>query len=265
MTTIKLSLLQMDVEPGEPDKNREKAIEMIKKAIKQKSKPDIIVLPEMWTTAYQLGDLANICDQAGLPTNTLMANQSKDARVNIVAGSYASMNERKIFNTAYVFDRRGNNIANYQKIHLFKLMDEHKYLESGQDLCTFKLDGIKCGIIICYDLRFHELTRKLALEGIKLLFVPAQWPAARYDHWVTLLKARAIENQIFIAAVNRAGSTTDAEFQGGSMVISPWGEIISKANYKEQILTADIDLGMINEAKSKIDLLSDRVPTVYKL
>ncbi|MGB7605082.1 MAG: carbon-nitrogen family hydrolase [Lutisporaceae bacterium] len=263
MVSLKVSLLQMNIIPGKPETNREKAIEMINQALKVKTKPDILILPEMWTTAYQLGDIARICDQEGMPTNELIAAKAKEGRVNIVAGSYASMQDRKVFNTAYVFDRRGNNIAKYQKIHLFKLMDEHRYIESGKELCTFKLDGIKCGIIICYDLRFPELSRKLALEGIKILFVPAQWPAARLAHWVTLLKARAIENQIFIIAVNRAGESQEDEFLGGSMVISPWGEVIAKAGYKEQIIKAEIDLSLIGKAKAKIDILGDRVPELY--
>lgn len=263
MTSLKVSLLQMSVIPGDPAANRKKAVEMIKQALKARTKPDILVLPEMWTTAYQLGDIEKTCDQDGMPTNQLIAAEAKEDKVNIVAGSYASMQGRKVFNTAYVFDRKGNNIAKYQKIHLFKLMDEHKYISSGNNLSTFKLDGIKCGIIICYDLRFPELTRKLALEGIKILFVPAQWPGARLEHWVTLLKARAIENQIFIIAVNRAGVSLEDEFLGGSMVISPWGEVLAKAGYKEQIISADIDLNMIDKAKAKIDILGDRVPDLY--
>ncbi|HYE10983.1 MAG TPA: carbon-nitrogen family hydrolase [Patescibacteria group bacterium] len=263
MTHYKVSLLQMNITSGDPEKNREKALSMIKQAISKKSKPDALLLPEMWTTAYQLGDIANICDQEGMPTNSLIAAQAKEGRVNIVAGSYASMKDRKVFNTAYVFNRHGDNIAKYQKIHLFKLMDEDKYIESGSQHCVFKLDGIKCGIIICYDLRFPELTRRLALEGIKLLFVPAQWPAARLDHWITLLKARAIENQIFIAAVNRAGENPEDEFAGGSMIISPWGEIIAQADYKEQVITADLDFSLIEQARSKIDILGDRVPHTY--
>ena len=125
------------------------------------------------------------------------------------------------------------------------------------------LEGIKCGIIICYDLRFPELTRKLALEGIKLLFVPAQWPAARLDHWITLLKARAIENQIFVAAVNRAGEHTKDEFLGGSMIINPWGEIIAQGNYKQQIISAELDFNLIDQVKMNIDILADRVPHTY--
>lgn len=263
MNKRRLSFIQMDIVPGEPEINRNKACEMIKTALQAKNKPDILILPEMWTTAYQLDQLHKISDMDGLPTNKLIAELAEEYRVNIVAGSYASMQNQKIFNTAYVFDRQGNNIANYQKIHLFKLMEEHKHIAPGNRICTFMLDGIKCGIIICYDLRFPELTRRLALEGIKLLFVPAQWPAARLEHWTTLLRARAIENQIFVAAVNRAGADAQAEFAGGSMLISPWGEVLAHANYKEQVITVEIDLGMIEEARQRINILGDRVPHIY--
>lgn len=261
MTKVKISLLQMSIVPGMPQKNREKAVNLISQA--STYNPDIMVLPEMWTTAYQLENIAKICDRDGMPTSEIIAAQAKTKAVNIVAGSFASIEAGKVFNTSYVFNRTGNNIAKYQKIHLFKLMYEHNYIESGSNHCLFELDEIKCGVIICYDLRFPELARKLALEGIKVLFVPAQWPAARLEHWTTLLKARAIENQIFVVAVNRAGEDQGAEFQGSSMIVSPWGEVIAQADYKEQIITAELDLNEIEQAKSKIDILGDRVPHTY--
>lgn len=261
MTKIRISLIQMNIIPGNPKVNREHAVHLIEQAAAQE--PDVVVLPEMWTTAYQLENISEICDQGGIPTLDILSKHAKDMEMNIVAGSFASMENAKVYNTAYVFNRKGDNIAKYQKIHLFKLMEEHKYIESGSNHCIFEIDGIRCGIIICYDLRFPELTRKLALLGIKLLFVPAQWPAARLDHWQTLLKARAIENQIFIAAVNRAGTDLQDEFAGGSMIINPWGEIVAQGGHKEQIITAEIDLSKIEEAKSKIDILGDRVPKTY--
>lgn len=261
MKKIKVSLLQMNIIPGDTKANRENAVQLINQAVLQQ--PDIVVLPEMWTTAYQLEGISDICDNYGFPTNDVMAAAAKEKEINIVAGSYASLEVGSVFNTSYIFDRKGNNIAKYQKIHLFKLMDEHNYIKSGTSHSVFMLDGIKCGIIICYDLRFPELTRKLALEGIKLLFVPAQWPAARLDHWITLLKARAIENQIFVAAVNRAGEHANDEFLGGSMVINPWGEIIAQGDFKQQIISAEIDFSLIDQAKINIDILGDRVPHTY--
>jgi omega-amidase len=261
MKKIRISLLQMNIIPGEPKANRERAVYLINQAAAQET--DIVVLPEMWTTAYQLENIAEICDREGKPTLDIISKKAKEKNINIVAGSFASLEEGKVYNTAYAFDRKGNNISKYQKIHLFKLMEEHKYINAGDKHCVFEMDGVKCGIIICYDLRFPELTRKLALEDIKILFVPAQWPAARLDHWTTLLKARAIENQIFVAAVNRAGEHPSDDFIGGSMLISPWGEIIAQGDYKEQIISAEIDINMIEDAKSKIDILGDRVPHTY--
>lgn len=261
MKKMKVSLLQMNIIPGDLIANRENAVQLINQAALQH--PDIVVLPEMWTTAYQLEGIANICDKYGMPTSDIIGSIASENEINIVAGSYASLEAERVFNTAYIFDRKGNNIAKYQKIHLFKLMEEHKYIQSGSSHSVFMLDGIKCGIIICYDLRFPELTRKLALEGIKLLFVPAQWPAARLDHWITLLKARAIENQIFIAAVNRAGEHSKDDFLGGSMVINPWGEILAQGDYKQQIISVELDFSLIDQVKKHIDVLGDRVPHKY--
>ena len=105
-------------------------------------------------------------------------------------------------NTAYVFDRQGARLAAYDKTHLFTPMGEHEHYAAGDHLTTFSLDGHKCGLLICYDLRFPELFRTLALQGVELLLLPAQWPAARRYHWETLTAARAIENQLFLAACN---------------------------------------------------------------
>lgn len=261
MAELKLALLQMNIIPGNPQQNRENAVQLISKAMI--SNPDIIALPEMWTTAYQLDTIHDICDVEGMPTFDLISDQAKSNHVNIVAGSYASMENEKIFNTAYVFDNQGSNIAKYQKIHLFKLMSEHLFFEAGSQYCIFQLAGVRCGLIICYDLRFPELTRKLAVEGVELLFVPAQWPAVRQEHWEILLRARAIENQIFIAAVNAAGVHSEDKFQGGSMIIGPWGEVLAKADYKEQVLCAEINLDNIKKAREKIDILGDRMPEIY--
>jgi predicted amidohydrolase len=252
----------MKIAAGKPQVNRENAVRLIEEAALQQT--DILVLPEMWTTAYELENITKICDQEGMPTLDIISKKAKESSINIISGSFASLENGKVYNTAYAFDRKGNNIAKYQKIHLFKLMEEHKYMNAGEKHCVFEMDGVKCGIIICYDLRFPELTRKMALEGVQLLFVPAQWPAARLDHWTTLLKARAIENQMFVAAVNRAGEQLNDEFMGGSMLINPLGEIIAQSDYKEQIITAEIDLSMIKAVKAKMDILGDRVPHTYE-
>ena len=219
----------------------------------------------MWTTGFYFEGLDRTCDRNGEPTLQLLKNLATRHNVNIVGGTVADMQQGNIYNRAFMIDRKAQLIATYDKIHLFSMAGEGKYITPGSQLCSFDLDGIKCGIITCYDLRFPELARSLALEGIKLLFVPAQWPAARLIHWETLLKARAIENQVFVAASNRAGDGVQSEYAGGSMLLDPWGTAIAKGKDGVAIITGFINLQTIDEIKSKMNVYQDRVPELYKV
>jgi predicted amidohydrolase len=264
MDKMKVSIIQMEIADGNPEFNRERARELIEKAAEEK--PDVILLPEMWTTAYELEKLEQLCDRQGKPTLDMICRLSVKHEINIIAGSFADMDKDGVIrNTSYVVDRNGNVAAKYEKIHLFRLMGEDARLKGGRKQCVFKLDGVKCGLIICYDLRFPELVRTLALEGIKVLFVPAEWPAVRLEHWTTLLRARAIENQIFVAAANRAGKNDRDVFAGGSAAFDPWGEMLAAADFKEQIIGVELTLGKVEEVRAHMDILSDRVPQAYKL
>jgi predicted amidohydrolase len=264
MDRMSVSVIQMDIAEGAPELNRKRVREMVEKAAAEK--PDVILLPEMWTTAYELSKLKYLCDREGRPTLDMICELAVKYRINIVAGSIASMDEDgNIRNTCYVVDRKGNIAAKYEKMHLIGLMGEDKYMKPGSKCCVFEIDGIKCGVIICYDLRFPELTRTLVMEGIRVLFIPAEWPTKRLMHWNILLKARAIENQIFVVAANRAGNSMDDEFAGGSAIIDPWGEVIKKADYKEQIFTSELQLSKVEEVRSYMTVFSDRVPELYRI
>ncbi|HYF75062.1 MAG TPA: carbon-nitrogen family hydrolase [Candidatus Nitrosocosmicus sp.] len=264
MDRMKAAVIQLDIAEGKPEANRKRAELLIEKAAA--IEPDVILLPEMWTTGYELDKLEQICDREGRPTLDMISRLAEKHGVNIIAGSFADMGKAGgIRNTSYVVDRKGNTIAQYEKIHLFKLMGEHTSLKAGGKYCTFEIDGVRCGLIICYDLRFPELVRTLALEGIQVLFVPAEWPGKRLMHWSTLLKARAIENQIFVVAANRAGKGEGDVFAGGSVVIDPWGEVLAEADFREQIISAGIELGKVKEIRSHMDILGDRVPETYRL
>jgi predicted amidohydrolase len=118
--------------------------------------------------------------------------------------------------------------------------------------------------MICYDIRFPELARRLALGGAKLLLVPAEWPNPRLHHWRTLLTARAIENQMYVVACNRTGVSGSTSFFGHSMVIDPWGEIVAEADEQETILQATIDLALVDEVRTRIPVFEDRRPALYQ-
>lgn len=261
---LRLALLQMNIEAGNPEANFAKLASQLEEAVGQANKPDVIMFPEMWNTGYALTEIKTLADQDGARTRAYLSEFSRKHQVNIIGGSIAETKGDQVLNTIYAFDRSGQVIADYSKIHLFRLMDEEKYLAAGDKPGKLTLEGAEAGMMICYDIRFPELARKLALEGAKLLFVPAEWPNPRLHHWKTLLTARAIENQMFVIACNRMGTSGDTQFFGHSLVLDPWGETIAEAGEEETILYADIDLSLVDSVRAKIPVFEDRRPTIYE-
>lgn len=261
---LRLALLQMNIEAGNPEANFAKLESLLEEAVSQANKPDVIMFPEMWNTGYALTEIKTLADQDGARTRAYLSEFSRKHQVNIIGGSIAETKGDQVLNTIYAFDRSGQVIADYSKIHLFRLMDEEKYLAAGDKPGKLTLEGAEAGMMICYDIRFPELARKLALEGAKLLFVPAEWPNPRLHHWKTLLTARAIENQMFVIACNRMGISGDTQFFGHSLVLDPWGETIAEAGEEETILYADIDLSLVDSVRAKIPVFEDRRPTIYE-
>jgi predicted amidohydrolase len=145
-------------------------------------------------------------------------------------------------------------------------MEEEKFLRPGSEgPVMFPVGDYRAGVIICYDVRFPEMVRSLALAGVELLFVPAEWPHPRLHHWRTLNQARAIENQMAVAAINRVGSDPNNRFCGHSMVIDPWGNVLTEAGEEETFLTTDLDMAEVGRVRKKIPVFEDRVPDRYLL
>ena len=242
---MKISILQFKSELGNIDKNFETAQKLIDDA----KNSDVIILPELWTTGYYPEPVENFADIDGKRTAEFICAAAVKNNVNIIGGSIIAQVDGKIFNRCIVSDRHGKIVATYDKTHLFTFADEGKVFTAGKNFSTFELDGVKCGVAICYDLRFPEFIRKLALNGIEILFVPAAWSLKRLTPRQILTKARAIENQIFVVFANSAGK---------SEIINPLGEVIAESNIGEEILTADIDLNFRADVIAKMNLLADR-------
>ena len=204
---MKIASIQMNIVFGKPDENYNRVKECIIEAALNGA--DCVVLPEMWNTGYDLTRLEKIADHEGKETKKLLSSLATKYNINIIGGSVAVKTSDEYFNRMYVCNRSGDIISEYDKVHLFNVMNEHLYLKAGQSENIFSIDGNQCAGLICYDIRFPEWIRKHALAGAKLLFIVAEWPEVRVDHWITLLKARAIENQLFIVAVNRVGEDPD--------------------------------------------------------
>lgn len=260
--SLKIALIQMDIAYGKPQANYETVTEKIREAAKEQA--DLILLPELWTTGYDLKNLDSTADKNGQKVISFISSLASTYHINIIAGSIAKkLDNGDVTNTSYVFNRNGEVIGEYSKVHLFRLMEEEKYLVAEDKDGHFTIDNIPSAVNICYDIRFPEWVRKHVLNGAKVVFVTAEWPLPRKDHWRTLLLARAIENQCFIVACNRVGSDPNNEFAGHSMIINPWGEIIAEANESEQILYGDIDLDTLDEFRKKIPVFEDRRPKLY--
>ncbi|MFD0586966.1 carbon-nitrogen family hydrolase [Paenibacillus sp. GCM10027627] len=263
---LRIALLQMHIEAGKPEVNKAKLKAMLEQSIvSEGGKPDVIVLPEMWNTGYALTEIRQLADRNGEETRALLSDFSKTNGVSIVGGSIAETKTDGVYNTIYAFDREGKEIGNYSKIHLFRLMDEEKYLKAGDKPGGLQIEGEQAGMMICYDIRFPELARTLALQGAKMLFVPAEWPNPRLHHWRTLLTARAIENQMYVIACNRMGQSCETTFFGHSLIIDPWGEVVAEAGEEETILYGEIDLELVEQVRSKIPVFEDRRPGLYSL
>ncbi|MFD3258919.1 carbon-nitrogen family hydrolase [Paenibacillus lentus] len=264
-TSWNIALIQCDIQMGDPAANRQAVERWMKQAVDAAVKPDLIVLPEMWNTGYALEQIQELADVEGRESGEWISEFALHNGVHIVAGSIAEKRGEEVYNTMRIFESSGKEIASYSKMHLFRLMQEEKHLSSGQSVVTFDLEGQTSGASICYDIRFPELTRTLALQGAKVLFVPAAWPHPRLHHWRTLLMARAIENQMYVVACNRTGQSGKDNFFGHSMIIDPWGEVLAEGGEEEGIITAQIDLSLVDDVRSRIPVFEDRRSSLYRL
>lgn len=261
---MKITCIQMDMAFARPAENFDKAERLVRDAMADS--PDVVVLPETFSTGFfPRENLMSLCDQNGEDTKRRFCSLARELGVNLVAGSVANARDGKIYNTAFVFDRAGAVVAEYDKTHLFSHMGEHEFFERGDHLSHFTLDGVPCGILICYDLRFPELARSLALREMNLLFAVSQWPAARTYHLRTLCAARAIENQTFLALCNSCGTAGETVYGGSSAILDPWGTVLAEAGAGETRITADCDMGVISGIRNSINVFADRRAGLYEL
>lgn len=258
---FKLSLAQMDIKFGDPAANFETVTRMTEEARRRGS--DLILFPELWSTAY---DLTHAARYASSLDTDLFANLSalaKRTAIHILGSTLSVMGEYQFGNTLTVFAPDGSLLADYSKIHLFRLMDEHLYLTAGDKPVLVNLPFGRAGLAICYDLRFPELFRGYALAGAEMAFLPSEWPHPRLSHWQTLVRARAIENQMFMFACNRVGRDASNEFFGHSMAVDPWGEVLEEGGEGEELITLTVDLAKVEAARRKIPILQDRRADSY--
>ncbi|MBU0762042.1 MAG: carbon-nitrogen family hydrolase [Candidatus Altiarchaeota archaeon] len=208
---------------------------------------ELACLPELFATGVTL-EPQKYAEKTNGPTCTALSDAAKENAITVVGSFIEESLGKKPYNTVVVYDKRGRLVCKYRKMKLFRYGGEHLVYSPGKKNATFELGGFKVMPHICYDLRFAGLFSKLNCE---FHVVVANWPSPRKDHWVTLLKARAIETQSFVLGVNMVGKNLKNTFFGASQIISPHGEVLASAGGKEQIISADISVKEVREYRSK--------------
>jgi len=259
---IILALYQMEVSNNEAE-NWEKVCQAAQEAKQRRA--SMLLLPELWSNGDTLERAAKTAVPLGEGIFAKLSALAQSLELCLLGSNFALFEGGKVGNTAVFYRADGTVGGAYTKIHLFRLMNEHLYFTAGTHLVMVNTNWGKVGIAICYDLRFPEVFRKYALGGAKLICLPAAWPHPRLAHWQTLLRARAIENQIFIAACNRVGKNGPLDFFGHSCVIDPWGEALVLGGEEESLLMATLNFESIEQARAKIPIFEDRVEEAYHL
>jgi deaminated glutathione amidase len=238
---------------------------------------DVILLPEKWNAWLDgpgLRDQAERLD-AG-PTVEIMSDWARAHRVNLIGGSIAILGDGdRVGNVSIVYDREGSQTAAYTKIHLFDVdvggisYRESDGTEPGSEPVVAEIDGVRFGLTVCYDLRFPELYRALALDGgATVLTVPSNFTLLTgMAHWELLLRARAVENQAFVLATGQHGypGGLNKPSYGHSMIIDPWGTVLAQAPDGDGVIVADLDMAALADIRERLPALRHRRPETYGL
>lgn len=255
---IRLHLVQGPTSAGRPLASLEKFQELV--AGLRPRAGDFLVFPEMWPSGFSLEE-KNRLSQENARCRDWMKAYAKRHRCTLI-GSMLELSGGRAYNQAYAIGPRGEALARYRKIHLFEFGGEHRHFSPGGLVVSFASPWGRIGLAVCYDLRFPELFRRLATQGARLVFVPSAWPRERLDHFLTLLKARAIENQCYMVGLNKVGPGRHEKavvYGGHSAVFGPWGEKRAEMGARAGILSLELDLGDVEAVRRRYPFLKSRV------
>ena len=266
---FKLGLCQI---PGSMDKNqtRQMADRYVRQAAEQGAQ--VISLPEMWNCPYSNDYFRDYAEPADGPSVEFMSRLAEELGVYLIGGSISELDDDKVYNTSFSFDRQGKIIGRHRKVHLFDIDVEGgiRFMESdtltaGQEMTVIDTEFCRIGVAICYDIRFPEWSRKMALAGAKLILLPAAFNMTTGPaHWDLSIRARALDNQVYFAACAPARDEKGVYVSyGNSCIASPWGDFIAHADEKTQVLLGDIDLDRVEEIRQQLPLLKHRRPELY--
>jgi predicted amidohydrolase len=232
---------------------------------------ELVALPEKWNLLAAGEALLAGAEPLDGPTLSAAREWARELGIHLLAGSIAEQGAGKAFNTSVLIGPGGEDLAVYRKIHMFDVdvggvsYRESEHEEAGAEVATASLGDLVAGLTVCYDLRFPELYRILALRGAELITVPSAFTSVTgRDHWEVLLRARAIENQVFVLAPNQFGKAPPHfDSYGRSSIVDPWGVVLATAEDGECFVAADLDLGAQQEVRESLPSLANRRPGVY--
>ncbi|MEM4702840.1 MAG: nitrilase-related carbon-nitrogen hydrolase [Archaeoglobaceae archaeon] len=248
MKKIRIALAQQKIS-ADKDVNLMKGLSLIKRALQIKA--NLVILPELFTTGFYEKNLESVEELE--KELELVLKLSKEKEILIIAG-VAERSGEKLYNSAVII-HMGEIIGIYRKNLLFPLTKESKIFTPGKELGIFETPLGKIGILICYEVRFPELARKLVKKGAEIIAIPAEFPKQRIEHWKTLIRARAIENQIFVAGVNCVEG--DLDYGGSSMLVDPEGKVLVEGGMYQEVIMSDIDLTDVVRVREKYPFLKD--------
>jgi predicted amidohydrolase len=236
---------------------------------------ELVALPEKWNLLAGGEEIAAGAEALDGPSLTAARSWARELGIHLLAGSIAERGAEqgeKVFNTSVLVGADGADLATYRKIHMFDVeaggvaYRESDHEQPGEEIVSVALDGVELGLTVCYDLRFPELYRILAVRGVRLIAVPSAFTAATgRDHWQVLLRARAIENQVFVLAPNQIGEAPPhyASY-GRSAIVDPWGVTLATAPDEECFVAAELDLVAQERVRERLPSLANRRPHVYR-
>lgn len=255
------------------DENIASARAMIKEASSRGSK--FVVLPEMFNCPYNSELFHTFAEKYPEgETIKMLSEAARAEKVFLVGGSIPELEEGTVYNTSFVFSPEGKLLAKHQKVHLFDVdfagglsFQESKTLGYGKTITVIKTEICTFGVCICYDIRFPELSRLMALTGAELIVIPAAFNMTTGPaHWELLLRARAVDNQVFVAGAAPARNEKASYISyGHSAVVDPWGKIIANTDEKEGIIYGVIDLNLIDKIRNELPLLKHRRSDIYQI
>lgn len=251
---MKIAVIQYDIAWADRQANFNALRPLINEAAHNGAR--LIVLPEMFSTGFVV-DGDDIGEPIGGPSSAFLSTMAQELNVYI-GGSCPEVapDDSRPFNTFVVASPNGSE-HRYSKIHPFTYGGEDKHFRAGQEHVTIDIDGLRTSLFVCYDLRFADEFWACA-HNTDIYLVPANWPTARREHWMALLRARAIENQAYVVGCNRVGDGGGLNYSGDSLVIDPLGTVLAQAQSDACILYAEIEPAFVSDVRTKYPFLQDR-------